>query len=511
MKKAKTKMNNTTTKAIAIAAAALAATAAMPLNAELALVPAPQKLTELSAPAFAANNLGEVKAAIDYTKDDAIAPEGYRLSVSKDGIKVASSDEAGRFYAFQTLRQLSRKTEGGIEIPAVEIEDAPRFRWRGVLWDDCRHFFGKEALMKCLDAMAYHKLNMLHWVLTQDQGWRIEIKKYPRLTTVAAVRPGSPKPVCLNTPGAGGWQNNNIPYGPYFYSQDDIREIVKYAAERHITIMPEIEFPGHAIAAIAAYPELGCTGEQLEPWWRWGVSEHIYCGGSDKVIKYLEDVFDEVCELFPGPVIHIGGDEAPKNIWKTCPKCQARIKELGLAGEEGLQGWMTDHFTRYLAAKGKRAIGWDEILDGEPGTDTIVMSWRGTQGGIKAAARGNDVVMTPVDPCYLDNPQGLSTDPYEYINYGFVDTLDRVYAFNPTAGIPEEQQFHILGGQGNNWTEYTWNHSEYEWKIWPRMSALAECFWTKPERKDWDSFKARITALRPRLVNELKLNCAPIE
>ena len=296
-----------------------------------------------------------------------------------------------------------------------------------------------------------------------------------------------------------------------FYTQDDIREIVAYAAARHITIIPEIELPGHSVAALAAYPWLGCTGEQFEPWCRWGVSEHIYCGGNDATIKFLEDVLDEVCELFPGPFIHIGGDEAPKTVWATCPKCQKRIADLGLKGEEGLQGWMTDHFTKYLAAKGKRAIGWDEVLDGEPGKDTIIMSWRGPQGGIKAAARGNDAVMCPVDPCYIDNPQGLKDDPYEYINYGFQATLERCYSFNPTAGIPDDQAGHILGGQGNNWSEYTWNGSELEWKMWPRMCALAECLWTRPEDKSWECFKARIPAMRQRLIRELHINCAPVE
>ncbi len=490
--------------------AAFAAAAALPAIAQLNLVPMPQKVIEREGE-LAVSSMKELSEKASFSLDTSIPEEGYKLRVDADGVKIAFSGEAGKFYALQTLRQLARKTENGVAAGFVEIEDAPRFKWRGVHWDDCRHFMGKEALMKCLNAMALHKLNVLHWHLTEDQGWRIEIKKYPLLTEKGSVRPGSPKPVCLNTPGAGGWQNNNIKYGPFFYTQEDIKEIIAYAAKLHITIIPEVELPGHALAAISAYPELGCTGEELEPWWRWGVSEHIFCGGSDKVVKFLEDVLDEVCALFPGPVVHIGGDEAPKKMWKTCPKCQARIKELGLAGEEGLQGWMTDHFTKYLAAKGKRAIGWDEVLDGEPGKETIIMSWRGAQGGIKAAARGNDAVMTPIDPCYLDNPQGLSSDPYEYINYGFVDTLERCYAFDPAAGIPDDQKSHILGGQGNNWTEYTWYPNEYEWKMWPRMSALAECLWTEKEHKDWASFKARITALRPMLVGELKLNCAPIE
>ena len=488
----------------AVGAIAIQATAAVNV------IPMPNKVVELGGTYVC--DRGSLKSHISFTKDAAIPEEGYRLAVGKDGIKVASSDEAGAFYAVETIKQLATSVEGGkLSIPTVEIEDAPRFKWRGVHWDDCRHFFGKEALMKTLNVMAAHKLNVLHWHLTEDQGWRIEIKKYPELTIKGSVRPGSPKPAVLKDPGVEGWQPNGIPYGPYFYTQDDIREIVAYARERHIIIIPEIELPGHALAAISAYPELGCTGEQFEPWNRWGVSEHIFCGGNDKVIKFLEDVLDEVCALFPGPVVHIGGDEAPKAMWKKCPKCQARIKELGLDGEEGLQGWMTDHFTKYLAGKCKRAVGWDEVLAGNPGKDTIIMSWRGPGGGISAAKRGNDAVMTPIDPCYLDQTQGLRLDPYEYINYGLNITLERTYGFNPVAGIPEDEQKHILGGQGNNWTEYTFSPSEYEWKIWPRMSALAECFWTNQDRKSWDSFKTRIGPWRERMIREYRINCAPVE
>jgi len=473
------------------------------------VVPFPNIIVENEGVYEALNNSLQVA----YSEDANIPEEGYRLSVGKDGVKIVSSGEAGSFYARQTLRQIMKHcNDGKVQVPFVEIEDAPRYKWRGLHFDDCRHFFGKEVLMKTIDAMALHKLNVLHWHLTEDQGWRIEIKKYPNLTVKGSIRPGSPKPSVLKTPGCtDSWENNNIPYGPFFYTQEDVKEIVDYAAKRHITVIPEIELPGHALAAISAYPELGCKGEQLEPWWRWGVSEHIFCGGNDMTIKFLEDVLDEVCALFPGPIVHIGGDEAPKTIWKTCPKCQKRIADLGLNGEEGLQGWMTDHFTKFLASKGKRAVGWDEVLDGNPGKDTIIMSWRGPQGGINAAARGNDAVMTPVDPCYIDISQGLEDDPYEYINYGFKNTLERCYGFNPVAGIPEDQQHHILGGQGNNWTEYTFNGSEYEWKMWPRMSALAECLWTNPEKKNWNCFISRMPEMRKRLIRELHINCAPLK
>ena len=485
--------------------AAMAGALAISANAAINVIPRPNFVQEREG-CYVID--GSLTGKVKYIEDSRIPAEGYRLVVSPQAIFVTASDDAGKLYAMQTLRQLV----DGDKIPCVMIDDVPRFKWRGLHFDDCRHFFGKEVLLKTIDAMVLNKLNVLHWHLTEDQGWRIEIKKYPKLTEVGAVRPGSPKPVVLKTPGfTGSWENNNIPYGPYYYTQEEIKEIVAYAAVRNITIVPEIELPGHALAAIAAYPELGCTGEQFEPWWRWGVSEHIFCGGNDATIKFLEDVLDEVCKIFPSPIIHIGGDEAPKKMWQKCPKCQARIKELGLKGEEGLQGWMTDHFTKYLAEKGRRAVGWDEVLDGDPGKSTIIMSWRGPQGGIKAAARGNDAVMCPVDPCYIDNPQGLEDDPYEYINYGFKATLERCYGFNPTDGIPEGQTDHILGGQGNNWTEYTWNGSEYEWKMWPRMCALAECLWTEPENKSWECFKARIPAMRRLLIHEHHINCAPIE
>lgn len=485
-----------------ITAVGIAAVACAQVN----VIPMPQKVIEGEGRLECAGEL----PAIEETVDPAIPPEGYRLSVSGAGVKVSASDKAGFYYARVTLRQL--KTGGAI--PYVEIEDAPRFKWRGAHWDDCRHFLGKEALKRTLDAMAFHKLNTLHWHLTEDQGWRIEIKKYPELTKRGAVRPSSPKRAKDRKPDdetlGSYWATDKTPYGPYFYTQDDIREIVSYAAERNITVVPEIELPGHARAAIAAYPYLGCSGAQIEPWWHWGVSDTIFCGGDDRVVKFLEDVLDEVCELFPGPYIHIGGDEAPKSEWKKCAKCQARIKALGLAGEEGLQGWMTDHFTGYLAKKGKRAVGWDEVLDGNPGKGTVIMSWRGPGGGINAAARGNDAVMTPVDPCYLDNPQGIAGDDHEYINYGFVDTLERCYKFNPTAGINAEQSHHILGAQANNWTEYTFDAKDCEWKMWPRLSALAECFWTNLERKDYASFLERIASLRSRLTDEFGLNCAPL-
>ena len=495
-----------------------ACAAAFSAMAEINVIPRPNKVVEKQGEyKIASGDFAAVVKSAAFTKDPSIPAEGYRLSVAPEGICIAASDEAGRFYAEQTLKQLGSRCggqKGELTFPCVEIEDSPRFKWRGIHFDDCRHFFGKEALKKTLDAMALHKMNVLHWHLTDDQGWRIEIKKYPRLTEVGAVRRGSPKRVRDIVKGEKRrrqrWVCDNKKYGPYFYTQDDIREIVAYPAARHIKVVPESELPGHAVAAVSSYPELGCRGRDPGVRWEWGISRDIFCAGNDKTVKFLEDVLDEVCALFPSDVIHIGGDEAPKKRWRHCPKCQKRIKDLGLAGEEGLQGWITRHFTEYLAKKGRRAVGWDEVLAGDPGKDTIVMSWRGTRGGIAAAKRGNDVVMTPNVFCYLDYRQGINGDPHEYIGRCVV-TLAKAYSLNPTDGIPAENAGHILGLQGNNWSEYTWTPEELEYKMWPRASALAEVMWTNAENKNFADFRRRIKKMRSRLVGEHGINCAPVE
>ena len=505
-------MNMKTTAAAVFAAVSAAASAA------IEVVPMPNKAVEKPGVfKSGSGSFAEVARAAAFKKDASIPAEGYRLSVTPQGISIAASDDAGRFYAEQTLKQLGESSRGPkteLSFPCVEIEDAPRFKWRGLLVDDCRHFFGKEEVKKILDAMAVHKMNVMHWHLTDDQGWRIEIKKYPRLTQIGSVRNGSPKragDVAKGEKKKGSrWVFDNKKYGPYFYTQEDIKEIVAYAAARHIKVIPEIELPGHAVAAVSSYPELGCTGKNPGVRWQWGISRDIFCAGNDKTVKFLEDVLDEVCALFPSDVIHIGGDEAPKHRWKKCAKCQKRIKDLGLAGEEGLQGWMTRHFTEYLAKKGRRAVGWDEVLAGNPGKDTIVMSWRGSKGGIAAAKRGNDVVMTPNNFCYLDYRQGLKNDPHEYI--GGNVTLEKAYSLEPTAGIPAANAKHILGVQGNNWSEYTWTPRELEYKMWPRASALAEVMWTRPENKPgFENFRARAKRMSEYLRVKTGIVPAPVQ
>ena len=476
------------------------------LLAALVLVPQPAKLVETGGVS--------TNGSIRYVTDASLPREGYRLKVAPDGITVASSTDAGRYYAGVTLGQLKQ----GNGWPCVEIEDAPAYSWRGILLDDCRHFFGKETVKRQLDLMAQHKLNRFHWHLTEDQGWRLDIPGYPELVKYGAVRPESVRHGVNATEVEPG-KLNGVKYGPYYYTEADIREIVAYAAERHITIVPEIELPGHVFAALAAYPELACRPENLSarhPRVMWGIEKDVLCIGNDKAIKFMEDVLDYVCRLFPGDVVHIGGDECPQVRWKDCPKCQARIKAEGLKDEHDLQPWITRHFVKFLEARGKRALGWDEYLLGDVPKSAIGMSWReGRSGaghehisGARAAISGHDVVMTPCSYCYLDYRQGLRDDPFFYIG-GHV-TLERCYSFDPSANVPAESRKRILGGQGNCWTEYTWNEYDFEWKTWPRMCALAEVLWLGDAKPGFADFKTRISAHRTRLVAQ-GVNCAPVE
>ena len=467
----------------------------------MALVPAPQKMS-------VTDGTFTKCRAVTYARDAKIPAEGYRLKVEADSIKVWSSDAAGRFYADETLKQLA---ENG-RIPLVEIEDAPRFPWRGILLDESRHFFGKETLKRTLDQMAWHKLNVLHWHLVDDQGWRLDIPGYPELVKYGAVRPESVR-------HGDRSQTNGVRYGPHYYAEQDVKDILAYAAARHIKVVPEIELPGHVYAVLAAYPELACHPGHLAkrtPRIMWGIEKDVLCLGNDNAIKFLEDVLDYVCQIFPSDVIHIGGDECPPDMWKTCPKCQARIKALGLKDEHDLQPWVTRHFLAFLAKRGKRALGWEEYLLGDVPKDAIGMSWRAGVGGAghkfmspaECVKLGHDVVMTPRTHCYLDYGQGLEGDPFEYI--GGCVTLEKAYEFDPCEGIPAELRSHILGGQGNNWSAYTWNEYDLAWKMWPRMCALAEVFWLGEAKPGYADFKARVQAHRKRLVAQ-NVNCAPIQ
>ncbi len=421
----------------------------------------------------------------------AAAGEAYELTVTGNGIRIIAKGAAGAFYAMQTLFQLlPPEFEYGVPVhgvawvvPCVRVQDAPRFTWRGMHLDVGRHFFGKKFVEEYIDLISRYKFNMFHWHLTEDQGWRIEIKKYPKLTSV------------------GSWRKESLgdgqPHGG-FYSQDDVREVVAYARARFVTVVPEIEMPGHSGAAIAAYPGLSCTGGPFEVQTTWGVFEDVYCAGNEDTFEFLQDVLTEVMDLFPGQFIHIGGDECPKTRWKVCPRCQARIKAEGLAGEHELQSYFVRRIERFLNAHGKRLIGWDEILEGGLAPNATVMSWRGIDGGIAAAHSGHDVVMTPTSNCYFDYYQGLTGEPPAIGNY---IPLDRVYSYEPVpAGLPPQEARHILGAQGNLWTEYIPDAREAEYMAFPRACAMSEVVWSPPGKRDFRDFSARMALQYERLL-----------
>lgn len=436
-----------------------------------------------------------VALELDPTLQAQLGAEGYRLSVNPERVLVRSGTPAGLFYGGVTLRQLlppeavavarpAAPPANGWRIPAVEIEDVPRFPWRGLLLDPARHFFPSEFIKRFLDLMALHKLNSLQLHLTDDQGWRLEIKRYPRLTAIGSVRRESPRPGNRDAGDA-------TPYGPFFYTQRQIRDLVAYAQARHITLVPEIEIPGHFLGALAAYPELSCTGGPFQVRTRWGVEPDILCPGNDRAIAFVQDVLAEVCDLFPSRFIHIGGDEAPRDRWKTCPKCQARMKAEGLKSEAELQTWLNHRLEQFLASRGRRLIGWDEILEGGLTPGATVMSWRGTEGGLAAASAGHDAVMSPTSHCYFDYAQAKGPAEPESIG-GFIP-LATVYAFDPLPdSLPAAQRRHILGAQGNLWSEYLWTPRDVEYFAFPRAVALAEVVWSPAAARNYDAFFARL-------------------
>lgn len=417
--------------------------------------------------------------AIRPAERSVLGDEGYRLRITPFAASLEAARPAGLFYGVQTLRQLLMANSTApagppLSLPCLQIVDKPRFPWRGFMLDCCRHFFSKEFIKKCLDEMALFKLNRFHWHLTDDQAWRIEIKEYPEL----AAKWGA----------AGGG----------YFSHDDIREIVAYAAERFITVIPEIEMPGHATAALAVFPHLSCTGGPFARMPQWGVFADVFCAGNEETFAFLATVLDEVAGLFPGPWVHVGGDECPKSRWRACPKCQARIAAEGLKGEAELQGWFILRMEAHLRARGKRLIGWDEILEGGLAPQAAVMSWRGMEGGIAAARQGHDVVMAPTTSNYLDYYQG---DPrFEPPAIGGFVPLEKIHDFEPVpAELTAEEARHVLGGQANLWTEYIATPEHASYMMWPRLGALAEAVWSHRAAKDWNSFLARLGALRPGL------------
>lgn len=416
-------------------------------------------------------------------------PEGYLLTVSGKQVIITAKQANGAFYGVQTLLQLLKVEDQNNQItyntivPGVKIVDYPRFTWRGMHLDVCRHFFDKEFVKKYIDALAMHKMNTFHWHLTEDQGWRIEIKKYPKLTEIGSVR--------SETMIGKNWNEfDGMPHSGY-YTQDDIKEVVQYATDRFITIVPEIEMPGHSLAALASYPEYGCSGGPYEVAKTWGVFDDVYCAGNDKTFEFLEDVLSEVITLFPGTYIHIGGDECPKAAWKKCKKCQQRIKTEGLKDEFELQSYFIRRIEKFLIANNKKLIGWDEILEGGLAPEATVMSWRGTEGGIHAAKMGHDVVMSPNAECYFDHYQG---DPEkEPLAIGGFTDIAEVYNYEPVPSeLNEEESKYILGAQANLWTEYITTNEHVEYMLLPRLSALSEVVWSPKEKKNLEDFNKRL-------------------
>jgi hexosaminidase len=424
--------------------------------------------------------------------------EGYVLRVNQKGIVIEARTGAGLFYGVQTLLQLL--VVHGRTLPLVEITDYPQFPYRGLHLDVGRHLFPPEFIKRYIDLMARFKFNQFHWHLTEDQGWRIEIKKYPRLQEVAAWR----KETIVGHAGKST-QYDGQPYGGY-YTQDEIRDIVQYAAERHVNIIPEIEMPGHSRAALAAYPNLGCTGGPYTVATTWGVFDDVYCAGREETFIFLQDVLNEVMALFPGQYIHIGGDECPKTRWKQCRLCQARIKKEQLKDEHELQSYFISRIEKYVNSNGRQIIGWDEILEGGIAPNAIVMSWRGEEGGILAARQKHAVIMTPGNWCYFDHYQ--APPEKEPLAIGGLTTVEEVYAYNPRPDVlsPMEQKF-ILGAQGNVWTEYMKTPHHVEYMVYPRAIALAEVVWSPHEKKNYAHFIARLKKLQP-LLDSLQLNYA---
>lgn len=433
--------------------------------------------------------------AIVLTIDKTIAnAEGYKLDADAKQIRIAGASAAGVFYGIQTLRKSLPLVNGKaskVSIPAVHIADAPRFAYRGTHLDVSRHFVTADSVRQFIDMLALHNINRFHWHLTDDQGWRIEIKKYPLLTQIGSKR-------AQTVIGHNSGKYDGKPYSG-FYTQKQIRDIVKYAADRYITIVPEIDLPGHMQAALAAYPDMGCTGGPYEVWQKWGVSDNVLCAGNDKTLTFIDNVLKEITQLFPSKYIHVGGDECPKTQWQKCPKCQARIKALNLeakdghSAEERLQSYIITHASNYLKSLGRNTIGWDEILEGGLAEGATVMSWRGESGGIAAAKQHHDVVMTPNSYLYFDYYQSLDK-ANEPLAIGGYLPLETVYSYEPMPKeLTADEARHIIGVQANIWTEYMPTFKQMQYMALPRLAALSEVQWSQPALKDYTNFTNRLT------------------
>jgi hexosaminidase len=404
-----------------------------------------------------------------------LSDEGYSLKISPQSVLISAPKPAGLFYGIQTIRQFLSESRS---IPCAEVEDKPRFAWRGMLLDCGRHFMTADFVKRYIDLLAYHKMNVFHWHLTEDQGWRLEVKRYPRLTEI------------------GAWRTENEKRYGGFYTQEEVREIVAYARSRYVTVVPEIEMPGHSLATLAAYPELSCTGKPVAVESSWGVFNDVLCPGKEKTFEFVQNTLDEVCELFPSPSIHIGGDECPKHYWKKCPDCQKRIKEEGLRDEDELQGYFTRRVEQYLQGKGRQIIGWDEILEGGVSRTAIVQSWRGLAGAVAAARQGNRVISSPWDGTYLICPQ---VNEERRAGYRTLNSLEAAYAFNPVpAELTPDQAAFVMGGECCMWNEYT-QQFEVDPQVFPRLCAIAEVLWSEGTKQSFADFLSRLEKHYPRL------------
>lgn len=413
-------------------------------------------------------------------------PEGYKLQITPEKVLLTGGSEAGVFYGIQTIHKALPILKDGkvaAALPAGTVTDFPRFRYRGFMIDVGRHFFPVSYLKQMIDLMALHNINYFHWHLTEDQGWRIEIKKYPKLTEIGSKRDST----------IIDWETKKFDGKPHsgFYTQDEAREIVRYAADRFITVVPEIDLPGHTTAALASYPELGCTGGPYKVLCSFGVFPDVLCAGNDQTLQFTKDVLDEIMDIFPSEYIHIGGDECPKSRWEKCPKCQAKIKELGIktlpkhSKENQLRTYFMSELEKEINAHGRRMLGWDEVLEGGLTPNSTIMSWRGIQGGIEAARQHHDVIMTPIQRLYFSNPRINKMTGFEWMN--------RVYNFEPVpAELTDAEKKFVIGTQGCIWTEWTADSTKMEWQILPRMAALSEIQWTLPEHKNFERFMERL-------------------
>ncbi|MBR6276609.1 MAG: beta-N-acetylhexosaminidase [Prevotella sp.] len=422
-------------------------------------------------------------------------PDAYTIDIGKKGIIIRGASESGVFYAIQTLRKNIQGEQGDtVSLPYATIQDEPRFAYRGMHFDCARHFFPVEFIKKYIDILALHGVNQFHWHLTDDQGWRFEVKALPELAKQASRRPHT-----ILGRNVGLWDSSNTLFDDTpeegYYTQEQISDIVAYAAERYINIIPEIDLPGHMVAALSVYPELGCTGGPYSVWCQWGVSDDVLCAGNPKTLDFLKTVYGELCQVFPSKFIHIGGDESPRYRWQQCPKCQAKMKELGLSKEAELQTYINKEMEHFLAERGREPIGWDETLEGGLSEKALVMSWRGYQGGIEAARQHHRVIMTPTSHCYIDYYQLKDPNAQPLAIGGYVP-VSKVYGMEPVpAELTAEEGKYILGVQCNLWTEYVVSPDHAMYMLLPRLAALCEVQWQMPDTKDYKAFCQRLPAL----------------